>query len=210
MEQRGCLEAECMFGQMEWSDVQGAGGVSFLLSAALSSSLLSCGGGGSAGICHNTQVPTANLCLVLTLADFPSPLMFLQGWRSYLGMRKDEWTYLLEQKCPNKARNHKSAIVNLGETKLPFARIYLFCTNRQLTLEKKKKKKKFISSPKFMSKKYKLCLQKTLCNISRCIRAKKYWAFLNNTAELSLSSVPICVSDNRWQAVVKVFQINQP
>lgn len=116
-------------------------GVSFLLSAALSSSLFSCGGGGSAGICHNTQVPTADLCLGSTSADFPSLLMFLQGWRSYLGMRKDEWTYLLKQKCPNKAQDHKSAIVNLGETKLPSTRIYLFCTNRQLTPWKKKRKK---------------------------------------------------------------------
>lgn len=64
--------------------------------------------------------------------------MFLQGWRSYLGMRKDEWTYLLEQKCPNKTRDHKSATVNLGETKPSSTRIYLFCTNRQLTLRKKK------------------------------------------------------------------------
>lgn len=72
-----------MFGQKEWSDVQG-------IFPSLSSFMLSCGGGDLAGICHNAQVPTADLHLALTLADLPSPLMFLQGWRSYLGMRKDE------------------------------------------------------------------------------------------------------------------------
>lgn len=92
---------------------------------------------------NNTQVPTTDLRLASTLADFPSLLVFLQGWRSYLGMRKDEWTYLLKQKCPNKAQDHKSAIVNLGETKLPSTRIYLFCTNRELAPWKKEKKNVF-------------------------------------------------------------------
>lgn len=104
---------------------------------SLSSPLLSCGGGSSTGICHNTQVPTSDLRLDLTLLEFSSPLIFLQGWRSYLGMCKDERTYLLEQKCPNTTLDHKSAIVNLGETKLPSARIYVFCTNRQITPGKK-------------------------------------------------------------------------
>lgn len=131
---------------VEWCPGSRRGG-SFLPSAAPSSSLFSCGGRGSAGIRHNTQVPTTDLRLASTWADFPSPLMFLQGWRSYLGMRKDEWTYLLKQKCPNKAQDHKSAIVNLGETKLPSTRIYLFCTNGELTPWKKKKKNVFIPSP---------------------------------------------------------------
>lgn len=51
-----------------------------------------------------------------------------------------------------------------------------------------------------MSKKHKLCLLKHPCPDSCCMRAKKYWAFLSNTAEPSFVSVPICVFNNRWQA----------
>lgn len=76
--------AASLFGQ-EWSDVQGTGRVSFLLSAAPFSPAVPA-----------TRLPFALtrkyqplLRLALTLAKFPSLLIFLQGWRSYLGMRKD-------------------------------------------------------------------------------------------------------------------------
>lgn len=52
-------------------------------------------------------------------------------------MCKDEQTYFLRQKCPNTMRlqDHKSAIVNLRETKLSKARIYLSHTSGQIKAE---------------------------------------------------------------------------
>lgn len=92
-------------------------------------------------LCCNTQVPTSATLLtfffLLWLCISPCS-NFLQGRRSYLGMCKDEWTYLLEQKCQNTMclQDHKSGIVNLGKTKLATARLYLSRRNEQIIPEK--------------------------------------------------------------------------
>lgn len=108
----------------------------YLSLPSLSSSVFSCSHGRSAGICLNMQVLTSAArpgfyfaCKISALAQ-----TFLQGWRSYLRTCKDEWTYLLEQKCPNRMclKHHKSATVNLEETKLPTSRIYLFHASGQI------------------------------------------------------------------------------
>lgn len=110
-------------------------------------------------------------------------------------MCKDERTYLLEQKCPNTTLDHKSAIVNLGETKPPSARIYLFCTNRQITPGKK--------WPFFISPPQSLRATNTnfaFRNISDLLlfayELQNIRDFLNVTADPSLESVPTCVSNN--------------
>lgn len=61
------------------------------------------------------RVPASTLPLTFALPVFFPCWKILQDWRRYLRMYKDEWTYLLEHKCPNMWL-HKSAIVNLGET----------------------------------------------------------------------------------------------
>lgn len=55
--------------------------------------------------------------LLVWLRIFPCSYFFLQGWRSYLRMCKDEWTYLLEQKCPNTIINQQLLI--LGKQSSP-------------------------------------------------------------------------------------------
>lgn len=138
-----------MFGQKEWSDVQGTGGVSFLLSAAPCSPAVAAARLAFATT-HKYQ-PQIFTWLSLWLFFLPRSCFYKAGG-VILGCVKMSEHTCLKQKCPNKARDHKSAIVNLGETKLPSTRIYLFCTNRQLTPGKKKNL--FIPPPlKFMSKK---------------------------------------------------------
>lgn len=132
-----CLEAECMFGEKEWSDGQRPGGVSFPSFSQQLCVLLQ-----RRRLCwHLLQHASTNLYLLAWLLFwlhiFPLAQTFLEAWRSYLRMCKDEWTYLLEQKCPNTMclQDHKSVIVNLGETKLPTGRIYFSCANGQITPE---------------------------------------------------------------------------
>lgn len=75
--------------------------------------------------------------LLLCLSVFFPCWKILQDWRRYLRMCKNEWTYLLEHKCPNMwPEDHESAIVDLGEIELPTSRIYLSHDNGQLTPEK--------------------------------------------------------------------------
>lgn len=151
---------------------------------SLSSSLLSCGGGGSAGICRNTRVPTVHLRLALTSADFPSPLVFLQGWRSYLGyVRMSEHTFWSKNVQTRRWIINQQLLI-LG--KQSSSSDLSVCTDRQFSLHREKKNLFFFSLPKFMSQRHKLCLWKPLHPLSCCIWAKKYWAFLNRTAELSL------------------------
>lgn len=89
----------------------------YLSCSSLSSSVFSCSDGSSAGICNNKRVPASTLLLTFSLPVFFPCWKILQDWKSYLRMYKDEWTYLLEHKCPNMwLEDHKSAIVNLGET----------------------------------------------------------------------------------------------
>lgn len=136
MEKWDCLEAVCMFGEKEWSDGQRAGSVSFSSSSQQLCVLLSV-------MVALLQHSSTNLCyspyffFLLWLCISPCS-NFLQGRRSYLGMCKDEWTYLLEQKCQNTMclQDHKSGIVNLGKTKLATARLYLSRRNEQIIPEK--------------------------------------------------------------------------
>lgn len=110
----------------------------YLSLPSLSTSVFSCSDGARLAFAITQKYqPLLFSWLLLWLHFFPCSY-FLQGRRSYLRMCKDEWTYLLEQKCPNTMwlQDHKSAIVNLGETKLLTARIYLSCANDQLTAEK--------------------------------------------------------------------------
>lgn len=70
--------------------------------------------------------PSHSPCFYLGCIFSPAQTFYKAGGVTSV-CPKMKGTYLLEQKCPNAMclPDHKSAIVNLGKTKLPTARIYI-------------------------------------------------------------------------------------